>query len=398
MGTDQIDLRMRSFIGPEQFPYETTTGWTYDSGNYAETMKVAMDIAGYDDLLREQAEKRARGELMGIGVSFFTEGVGAGPRKHMDILGMSMNDGADLRVHPSGKAVVSISAQTQGQGHETTFAQIVAEELGIPPEDIQVRHGDTDKTPYGLGTYGSRSTPVSGAAVAVVSRKVRDKARLIAAHMLETRPEDLAWEKGRWYVKGDPEKGAMIEDIAARAYGGESLPDGMEGGLDGQVIYDPPNLTYPYGAYIAVVDIDPDTAQVTVRRFIAVDDCGVRINPMIVDGQIHGGLAEGIGIALMEVITFDEEGNCLNSSFMDYLIPTALECPDFELGQTVTPCPHHPLGAKGVGESPNVGSPPAIVNAIIDALHQTHGVDHVDMPCTPARVWAAMQGRPEPPQ
>jgi carbon-monoxide dehydrogenase large subunit len=398
MGVDQIDLRMRSFIAPDQFPYETTTGWTYDSGNYAETMKVAMDIAGYDDLLREQAEKRERGELMGIGVSFFTEGVGAGPRKHMDILGMSMNDGADLRVHPSGKAVVSISAQTQGQGHETTFAQIVAEELGIPPEDIQVRHGDTDRTPYGLGTYGSRSTPVSGAAVAVVSRKVRDRARLIAATMLETRPEDLAWEKGRWYVKGDPEKGAMIEEIAQRAYSGEPMPEGMEGGLDAQVIYDPPNLTYPYGAYIAVVDVDPDTAQVTVRRFIAVDDCGVRINPMIVDGQIHGGLAEGIGIALMEVISFDQEGNCLNSSFMDYLIPTALECPDFELGETVTPCPHHPLGAKGVGESPNVGSPPAIVNAVIDALHPTHGVDHIDMPCSPARVWAAMQGRPEPPQ
>src|SRR5689334_14405341 len=360
MKVDPIDLRMRSFIAPEQFPYETTTGWTYDSGNYANTMRVAMDMAGYADLRREQAEKRALGELMGIGVS--------------------------------------ISAQTQGQGHETTFAQIVAEELGIPPEDVEVRHGDTDRSPYGLGTYGSRSTPVSGAAVAVVSRKVRDKARLIAATMLETRPEDLAWEKGRWYVKGDPEKGALIEEIAERAYSGEELPPEIEGGLDAQVIYDPPNLTYPYGAYIAVVDIDPETAQVTVRRFIAVDDCGVRINPMVVDGQIHGGLAEGVGIALMEVLTFDDDGNCLNGSFMEYLIPTALECPDFELGETVTPCPHHPLGAKGVGESPNVGSPPAIVNAVIDALHETHGVDHVDMPCTPARVWAAMQGRPEPPQ
>src|SRR5581483_7290559 len=182
-------------------------------------------------------------------------------------------------------------------------------------------------------------------------------------------------------VKGDPEKGAMIEEIAARAYSGEAMPEGMEGGLDAQVIYDPPNLTYPYGAYIAVVDIDPETAAVKVRRFIAVDDCGVRINPMIVDGQIHGGLAEGIGIALMELISFDEEGNCLNSSFMDYLIPTVLECPDFELGET-----------------PNVGSPPAIVNAVIDALHESHGVTHIDMPCTPARVWAAMQGRPEPPQ
>ena len=396
MKVDPIELRMSSFIGADQFPYETTTGWTYDSGNYAETMRVAMDIAGYDDLRAEQAEKRARGELMGIGVAFFTEGVGAGPRKHMDILGLAMNDGADLRVHPSGKAVVSISCQPQGQGHETTFAQIVAEELGIPPEDVEVRAGDTDRSPYGLGTYGSRSTPVSGAAVAVVSRKVRDKARLIAATMLEARPEDLAWEKGRWYVKGDPEKGSLIEEIAARAYSGEAMPEGMEGGLDAQVIYDPPNLTYPYGAYIAVVDIDPDTGHVTVRRFIAVDDCGVRINPMVVDGQIHGGLAEGVGIALMELISFDEEGNCLNSSFMDYLIPTALECPDFELGETVTPCPHHPLGAKGVGESPNVGSPPAIVNAVIDALHDSHGVEHLDMPCTPARVWAAMQGRPEP--
>ena len=397
MGVDPVELRMRSFIRPEQFPYETTTGWTYDSGDYAKTMGVAMEMADYDALRKEQAEKRAKGELMGIGATFFTEGVGAGPRKHMDILGLAMNDGADLRVHPSGKAVVSLSAQTQGQGHETTFAQIVAEELGIPPEDIEVRHGDTDRSPYGLGTYGSRSTPVSGAAVAVVSRKVRDKARLIAATMLETRPEDLAWEKGRWYVKGDPEKGAFIEDIASRAYSGAPMPAGLEGGLDAQVIYDPPNLTYPCGAYIAVVDVDPETGHVTTRRLIAVDDCGVRINPMVVDGQIHGGLAEGLGIALMELISFDDNGNCLNGSFMDYLIPTALECPDWELGETVTPCPHHPIGAKGVGESPNVGSVPAIANAVIDALLPL-GVKHMDIPCNPARVWAAMQGRPEPPQ
>src|ERR1700742_1999679 len=391
MGVDQIDLRMRSFIKPDQFPYETTTGWTYDSGNYAETMKVAMEIAGYDDLLREQAEKRARGELMGIGVSFFTEGVGAGPRKHMDILGMSMNDGADLRVHPSGKAMISISAQTQGQGHETTFAQIVAEELGIPPEDVLVRHGDTDKSPYGLGTYGSRSTPVSGAAVAVVSRKVRDKARAIAATMLETRSEDLAWEKGRWYVKGDPTQGASIFDITKRAYSGDTLPDGFEGGLAPQVISAPPNLTYPYGAYIAVVDVDPETAHVKVRRFIAVDDCGVRINPMIVEGQIHGGLTDGVGMALMEQIAFDEDGNCLGASLMDYLIPTAVEVPDWETGETVTPSPHHPIGAKGIGESATVGSPPTIVNAICDALEPL-GVRHVDMPCTPSRVWEAMRG------
>jgi aerobic carbon-monoxide dehydrogenase large subunit len=398
MGVDPVELRMRSFIRPEQFPYENKTGWVYDSGDYPAAMRMALDIAGYDDLRREQAEKRARGELMGIGVSFFTETVGAGPRKHMDILGLGMADGADLRIHPTGKAVLGISVQTQGQGHETTFAQIVAEELGLPPEDVEVVHGDTDRTPFGLGTYGSRSTPVSGAATAVVARKVRDKARLIAAAMLEAAPDDLEWEKGRWFVKGDPEQGKTIQEIALGAHGTLDLPEGVEGTLDAEAVYDPPNLTFPFGAYICVVDVDPGTAHVKVRRFIAVDDCGVRINPMIVEGQIHGGLAEGIGIALMELIAFDEQGNCLGGSFMDYLIPTAMEVPDWELGETCTPSPHHPIGAKGVGESPNVGSPPAVVNAVIDALHESHGVTHIDMPMTPARVWAAMQGRPEPPQ
>jgi aerobic carbon-monoxide dehydrogenase large subunit len=398
MGVDPVELRLRSFIRPDQFPYENKTGWIYDSGDYEAAMRKALEIAGYDELRREQVEKRARGELMGIGVSFFTETVGAGPRKHMDILGLGMADGADLRVHPTGKAVLGISVQTQGQGHETTFAQIVAEELGLPPEDVEVVHGDTDRTPFGLGTYGSRSTPVSGAATAMVARKVRDKARLIAAAMLEASPDDLEWEKGRWFVKGDPEQGKTIQEIALGAHGTLDLPEGVEGTLDAEAVYDPPNLTFPFGAYICVVDVDPGTAHVKVRRFIAVDDCGVRINPMIVEGQIHGGLAEGIGIALMELIAFDEQGNCLGGSFMDYLIPTAMEVPDWELGFTVTPSPHHPIGAKGVGESPNVGSPPAVVNAVIDALHETHGVTHIDMPMTPARVWAAMQGRPEPPQ
>jgi carbon-monoxide dehydrogenase large subunit len=398
MGVDPVELRMNSFIQPEQFPYENKTGWTYDSGNYPETMREAMRIAGYEELRKEQTERRASGELMGIGVSFFTEVVGAGPKKHMDILGQGMADAADLRVHASGAAVLSISAQTQGQGHETTFAQIVGEELGISPDKIEVRHGDTDRTPFGLGTYGSRSTPVSGASAAVAARRVRDKARLIAAGMLETSPEDLVWEKGRWYVRGDPEKGATIDEIAEAAYGEAPLPEGLEGGLDGQCVYDPPNLTYPCGAYICVVDVDPRTAEIKVRRFIAVDDCGVRINPMVVEGQIMGGLAEGVGIALMELISFDEQGNCLNGSMMDYLIPTALECPDWELGATETPCPHHPIGAKGVGESATNGSPPAIVNAVCDALYETHRVAHIDMPLNPARVWEAMRGRAEPPQ
>ncbi|WP_394768044.1 aerobic carbon-monoxide dehydrogenase large subunit [Lacisediminihabitans sp.] len=393
---DPAELRIKNFIQPEQFPYKNKTGWEYDSGNYEPAMRLSMQIAGYEELRREQKEKRERGELMGIGVSFFTETVGAGPRKHMDIVGLGMADGAELRVHPTGKAVVRLSVQSQGQGHETTFAQIVAEELGIPPEDIDVVHGDTDQTPFGLGTYGSRSTPVSGAAVALVARKVRDKARFIAAAMLETRPEDLEWEKGRWFVKGDPSIGKTIAEISMGAHGTVTLPEGIDGNLDAEVTYDPPNLTFPFGAYICVVDIDPGTGHVKVRRFIAVDDCGTRINPMIIEGQVHGGLTDGVGMALMEIIQFDEDGNNLGGSFMDYLIPTAMEVPNWETGFTVTPSPHHPIGAKGVGESATVGSPPAVVNAVVDAL-APFGVVHMDMPCTPGRVWEAMQGRPRPP-
>ena len=393
---DPAEIRLKNFIQPDQFPYANKTGWEYDSGNYEPTMRLAMEMAGYDELRREQQEKRQRGELMGIGISFFTETVGAGPRKHMDIVGLGMADGAEVRVHPTGKAVVRISVQSQGQGHETTFAQIVAEELGIPPEDIDVVHGDTDQTPFGLGTYGSRSTPVSGGAVALAARKVREKAKLIAAVMLETRPEDLEWEKGRWVVKGDPTQFKTMPDIAMAAHGTLTLPEGVDGNLDAEVTYDPPNLTFPFGAYIAVVDVDPGTGHVKVRRFIAVDDCGTRINEMIIEGQIHGGLTDGVGMALMEIIAFDEEGNNLGGSFMDYLIPTAMEVPDWETGHTVTPSPHHPIGAKGIGESATVGSPPAIVNAVVDAL-APFGITSMDMPCTPARVWEAMQGRPTPP-
>jgi len=390
---DPAELRMRNLLRPEQFPYTCQTGWEYDSGDYPRALRLAMDLAGYEALRAEQEAKRARGQLMGIGVSFFTEAVGAGPRKHMDILGLGMADGVELRIHPTGTAVLRISVQTQGQGHETTFAQIVAEELGLSPDDVEVVHGDTDQTPFGLGTYGSRSTPVSGAATAIVARKVRDRARLVASAMLEVDAADLEWERGRWYVRGDPDQGRTMAEIALAAHSSLELPEGVEGQLDAACVYNPPNLTYPFGAYICVVDVDPGTGKVCVRRFIAVDDCGVRINPMIVEGQVHGGLADGIGMALMEVIAFDSDGNCLGGSFMDYLLPTSLECPAWELGETVTPSPHHPIGAKGVGESATVGSPPAVVNAVIDAL-RPYGVRHADMPLTPAQVWRAIQGRP----
>jgi len=399
LGVDPAELRMKNLIQPEQFPYTTKTGWEYDSGDYPLALRTTLEAAGYEALRAEQAERRAaweatgEGTLMGIGLSFFTEGVGAGPRKHMDILGLGMADGCELRVHPTGKAVLRLSVQTQGQGHETTFAQIVAHELGLPPEDVEVVHGDTDQTPFGLGTYGSRSTPVSGAAASVVSRRVRDKARVVAAAALECSADDLEWELGRWQVKGDPGQGRTIQEIAMLAHSSLELPEGVEGHLDASAVYNPPNLTYPYGAYLCVVDVDPATGEVRVRRFIATDDCGPRINPMIVEGQIHGGLAEGIGMALMQVIAFDEDGNCLGGSFMDYLLPTPLECPSWELGETVTPSPHHPLGCKGVGESATVGSPAAVVNAVIDAL-APFGIRHVDMPLTPAQVWLATQGRP----
>ncbi|MFC5138574.1 aerobic carbon-monoxide dehydrogenase large subunit [Actinomycetospora rhizophila] len=400
LGLDPAELRMRNLLRPEQFPYETATGWVYDSGDYPRTLQVALDKAGYGDLRAEQAELRRRhdaGErvkLMGIGLSFFTEAVGAGPRRTMDIMGLGMADGAELRVHPTGKAVLRISVQSQGQGHETTFAQIAAKELGISPDDVEVVHGDSDQTPFGLGTYGSRSTPVSGAATAMVARKVRERAKIVAAAMMEVSVEDLEWqETGRWQVAGDPDASVSMAEIAMASHSNLELPEGVEGHLDATVVYNPPNLTYPCGAYLCVVDVDPGTGDVDVRRFVAVDDCGVRINPMIVEGQVHGGLADGVGMALMQGIAFDLDGNCLGGSMMDYLLPTSLECPSWELGETVTPSPHHPIGAKGVGESATVGSPPAVVNAVVDAL-APFGVRHADMPLTPAAVWSAAQGRP----
>ena len=388
LGVDPAEFRMDNFIKPEQFPYESATGFLYDSGDYPAAMKLALEKLGYDDLKREQEEARKEGRLIGIGIASFTEVVGAGHGKDYDIAGLRMFDSAELRVHPTGKAILKLGVRSQGQGHETTFAQIVAEELGIPPEDVEVREGDTDNTPYGLGTYASRSTPVAGAATAVISRKLRDKARTIAAHLLEASEDDLEWEKGAFHVKGAPDRSTTIQDVAFAAY--TNLPDGVEAGLEGVHYYDPPNMTFPFGTYAVVVEVDRGTGEWKVKRVVAVDDCGVRINPMIVEGQIMGGLTEGFGIAAMELITFDEEGNCIGANFMDYLLPTAWETPEFELGETVTPSPHHPIGAKGVGESATVGSPAAYVNAVVDALAHA-GIRNLEMPVTSDKVWAALQ-------
>ena len=388
LGIDPAEFRMKNFVKPEAFPYRSALGWEYDSGDYQGALEKAMSIIGYADLRREQAEKRDRGELMGIGISSFTEIVGAGPSRHFDILGIKMFDSADIRIHPTGKAIARFGTRSQGQGHETTYAQIIAEELGIPVSDIAVEEGDTDTAPYGLGTYASRSTPTAGAAGAIAARKIRDKARAIASYLLDVGEEDLEWETDRFSVRGAPSRSKTIQEIAFAAY--TDHPPGMEAGLEAHSSYDPPNLTYPFGSYICVVDIDNGTGEVKIRRFVAVDDCGNIINPMIVEGQVHGGLTMGMAPALYEEIVYDENGQNLTSTFMDYLLPTAVETPVWETDKTCTPSPHHPLGAKGIGESATVGAPAAIANAVVDALWHL-GVRNIDIPITPAKVWEILR-------
>ncbi len=390
LGMDPAELRRKNFIRPDQFPYTSATGFVYDSGDYEAALDLALEKAGYEALRAEQAKLReeGKGKLLGIGIASMTEALGAGPSRDYDILGIKMFDSAELRVHPTGKAILKLGVRHQGQGHETTFAQIVAHELGIPPDDILVHEGDTDNTPYGLGTYASRSTPVAGAAAAMVARKLRDKSKTIAAHLLEVAEEDLEWEIGRFSVKGAPDRSKTIQEIAFAAY--TDHPPGMEAGLEGVHYYDPPNLTFPFATYLVVVEVDAETGEWKPRQVVAVDDCGVRINPMIVEGQIMGGLTEGFAMSAMQQITFDEDGNCIGANFMDYLLPTAWETPHFDLYETCTPSPHHPIGCKGVGESATVGSPAAFVNAVVDAVAHL-GVRDVDMPVTSGAVWEAIQ-------
>jgi aerobic carbon-monoxide dehydrogenase large subunit len=389
LGTDPAELRRLNFIKPEQFPYRSATGFEYDSGDYERALDIALEKSEYEELRKEQKRRLESDaeKLIGVGVASFTEVVGAGPSRDYDILGLKMFDSAELRIHPTGKAILKLGVKSQGQGHETTFAQIVAHELGLSPDDVLVQEGDTDNTPYGLGTYASRSTPVAGAATAVVARNVREKARKLAAHLLEVAPEDLEWTDAKFQVRGAPDRATTMAEIAFAAY--TNHPQGMEAGLEGVHYYDPPNMTYPFGSYVVAVEVDRRTGEWKPIKVVAVDDCGVRINPMIVDGQIMGGLTEGYAMAAMELITFDEEGNCIGSNFMDYLLPTAWETPRFDLYETVTPSPHHPLGCKGVGESATVGSPAAFVNAVVDALAHV-GVRNLEMPVGPDKVWQAM--------
>ena len=385
---DPATYRLNNFIKPEDFPYKSPTGWEYDSGNYEAALDKAMKIVDYWELRKEQAELRKEGKLMGIGISSFTEVVGAGPSKDYDILGIKMFDSAEIRIHPTGKAIARFGTKSQGQGHETTYAQIIAQELGIPALDIEVEEGDTDTAPYGLGTYASRSTPTAGAAAAMAARKIRAKAKKIAAYLLEVNEDDLEWDVNKWQVKGSPDQAKTIQEIAFAAY--TDHPPEIEAGLEATDYYNPPNLTFPFGSYICVVDIDTGTGEVKIRRFVAIDDCGNIINPLVVEGQVHGGLTMGLAPALYEEIVYDENGTCLTGTLADYLVPTAVESPKWETGHTITPSPHHPIGAKGVGESPTVGAPPAIANAVVDALWHL-GVRHIDIPITPQKVWKALR-------
>ncbi|MEY4901430.1 MAG: hypothetical protein RLZZ190_157 [Actinomycetota bacterium] len=387
LGMDQAEFRRVNFVKDDDFPHRTPFGFLTDSGQYGKCLDIGLEAIGYKNFAAEKAEAAKRGRLLGIGISTMTEPLGAGNSREYDILGIKMFDSAELRVHMTGKAILRTGAKSQGQGHETTWAQIVAHELGIPAEDIVVEEGDTDTAPFGMGTYASRSTPVAGAAVAMVARKIRAKARKIAAHLLEVSEEDIEWELGRFYVRSNQERGVTIQECAMAAY--SNMPDGMEPGLENNAYYDPPNLTWPFACYIAKIEIDPETGVWDVLQFVAVDDCGVRINPMIVEGQIMGGLTEAYAMANMQYITYDEEGNCIGSNYMDFLLPTSWETPGFELYEVVTPCPHHPIGAKGVGECATVGGPAAFVNAVMDAL-KDKGIRNIDMPLMPNRVYEAL--------
>ncbi len=392
LGMDPVEVRRRNFIPAFEDGHDVITGLTYDSGNYQGALDKLLDKSGYSELRTEQAEAREHGRFIGLGLSTYVEICGLGPSQVAGAIGFQggLWESAIIRFHPSGKVHVFIGASPHGQGEETTFAQIVSSELGVSPDDVKVIHGDTDNTPMGWGTYGSRTTAVGGAALAVSARKIRDKAKVIAAHLLEAAVEDIEYEEGKFFVKGSPDNAKTIQDIALMANVAWNMPAGVEAGLEASTFYDPPNFVYPFGAHLAVVEVDPETGEVELKRYVCVDDCGPQINPMIVEGQVHGGVVQGIGQALWEEAVYDEEGQLLTGTMLDYAIPRADRLPDIEVHSTVTRSPHHPLGVKGVGEAGTIASTVAVYNAVLDAL-APFGVESVAMPFTPERVWRAIQ-------
>jgi carbon-monoxide dehydrogenase large subunit len=394
---DPADVRRKNLIPPFDNGHDVVTGLKYDSGNYARVLDKALTRIGYGTLRSDQEAARAKGRYLGIGVTSYVEICGLGPSQVAGAVGFQggLWESAIVRFHPSGKVNVFIGASPHGQGEETTFAQVVADELGVAVGDVKIVHGDTDNTPMGWGTYGSRTTAVGGAALAVATRKIKEKAKLLAGHLLEAAVEDIDYADGRFFVKGFPDRHKTIQDIALMANVAWNMPQGMEAGLEASSFYDPPNFTYPFGAHAALVEVDPSTGQVTLKRYVAVDDCGPQINPVIVEGQVHGGVVQGIGQALWEGAVYDSNGQLLTGSLTDYAIPRADLLPDIEVLSTVTPSPHHPLGVKGIGEAGTISSTATVYNAVIDAL-QPFGVTTIEMPLTPERVWRAIkraQGR-----
>lgn len=395
LGRDPADLRRQNFIpafdGVTQPGYQTQVALQYDSGDYHAVLDRALEMVGYEQFRAEQAEARKHGKLLGIGFSTYIEACGIAPSAVVGALGAraGLYESAQVRVQPTGKVSVYTGSHSHGQGHETTFAQVVADQLGIALEDVEIVHGDSEAVAFGMGTYGSRSLAVGGSAIVKSIEKVLEKGAKIAAHKLESSVEDLEYAGGKWTVKGT-DKSIGFGDIALTAYVPHDYPQGLEPGLDFSSFYDPANFTYPFGAHIAIVEVDSDTGKVTLKRFIAVDDVGNVINPMIVEGQIHGGLAQGIGQALLEGVIYDDDAQLLNGSYMDYTMPRADDLPSFEVDRKTTPCPHNPLGVKGAGEAGCIGSTPAVVNAVMDAL-SPFGIKNLEMPLTPERVWRAMQ-------
>ena len=387
LGLDPADARRRNFVAPDAFPYLTATGLTYDSGDYASTMEKALLLADYGGWRKRQAELRAAGRYLGIGLSTYVEVCGMGPSAAMPAAGW---DSATVRVEPTGSVTVLTGISPHGQGEETTFAQIVSDELGVPIDQITIVHGDTDKVQYGVGTFGSRGTAVGGAALKLAIETVKAKAIQIAAHQWEANPDDVEYRDGKMQVKGNPARTMTTAEAGFLAFMGHKLPPGLEPGLDATRRFEPPNFVYPFGTHVCIVEVDAQTGEVRVVKYLAVDDCGPMINPLIVEGQIQGGIAQGLAQALFEEVVYDAEGQLVNGTLMDYAIPHAEQVPRYELDHTVTSTTVNPLGIKGVGEAGTIGSTPAVVNAVIDAL-APFGVEHIDMPLRPEKLWAAMR-------